>query len=73
MKRITITTYPSMPDRFRVECEQPGRREFGRDARDAGEAAAIALQYANGAGPYVILGPAVAVHQIPKELRARLA
>lgn len=67
MKTITITTYPSMPDRFRVVCVEPGKRDMARDAQDAGEAAAVALNYATGS--YVIVGIGSALGMIPQELR----
>lgn len=73
MKTITITTYPSMPGRFSVEAKEQGKRPVGRDAANAGEAAAIALQYASGSPRYVILGHSAAVEMIPLELRSKLA
>ena len=73
MKTITITTYPSMPDRFRVDCKSDGEPQgFGRDAKNSGEAAAVAINYARDSGEnYVILGHKAAVDQIPQELRSR--
>lgn len=71
IRKITITTYPSMPGRYRVESAKEGARTVGRDARDAGEAAALALQYADGESTYVIVGEKNAVDQIPAELRAK--
>lgn len=75
MKTIMITTYPSMPDRYKVECNPGnGRRAFGRDAGNAGEAAAIAMSYATAeGGDYVILGHKAALDQIPYEIRMRRA
>lgn len=73
MKVIMIMTYASMPDRLKVECD-PGRakRTFGRDARNSGEAAAIAMSYATADGSdYVILGHKEALDQIPVDLRMR--
>ena len=71
MRTITITTYASMPNRFKVWHSAPGQRSFGRDAAGgAGEAAAIAMEYAMvSGGPYVILGHSEAVNMIPAELR----
>ena len=67
MKIITITTYPSMPGRYTVNCAEAGKRTFERDARDAGEAAAVALNYA--VGEYVIVGCKAALDLIPPEMR----
>lgn len=72
MRVIKITTYPSMPDRFRVEWDEPGKRGAGRDARNAGEAAAAAMTYASAASRYVILGHDDALKQIPAEIRSKL-
>lgn len=69
MRTITITTYPSMPGRYRVMCRTPGKRDIGRDAKDAGEAAAVALDYAGLGGAYVIVGKKDAIDFIPTELR----
>lgn len=69
MRTITITTYPSMPDRYKVLCRVPGKRDIGRDAKDAGEAAAVALNYAGLGGAYAIVGEKVAIDLIPAELR----
>lgn len=66
MRSITITTYSG---RFRVNCSGGGQRSYGRDAWNAGEAAAIAVEYANNPGPYVILGHKDALDMIPVELR----
>jgi len=72
MKTITITTYESMPNRFKVLCSEEGKRSFGRDAASgAGEAAAIAMEYAMRGGPYIILGHKVALEMIPVELRCK--
>jgi hypothetical protein len=75
MRTITITTYASMPSRFKVWHSAPGRRDFGRDAAGgAGEAAAIAIEYARATGgPYVILGHKEALDMIPAELRFKSA
>lgn len=72
MNTITITTYPSMPGRFRVSSNARGSRAVQRDAANAGEAAAIALEYAAAAASYVIVGHAAAIEQIPLELRSKL-
>ena len=71
MKTITITTYASMPGRYKIKCEVPGRFPATRDAKDAGEAAAVALDYrgVNGSGPYVIVGTEKALALIPEGLR----
>lgn len=69
MKTITITTYESMPGRFRVLSSEFGKRPFGRDANGPGEAAAIAVEYALRGGSYVILGHKSALDQIPLEIR----
>lgn len=70
MRTITITTYASMPSRFKVWHSGGGKRSFGRDAAGgAGEAAAIAMEYARTGGPYVILGHKDALDMIPAELR----
>ena len=69
MRTITITTYPSLPGRYRVEHTGEGRA-FGRDTKDTGEAAAVALNYANSkSSAYVIVGHSEALAQIPAELR----
>jgi len=73
MKTITITTYESMPNRFRVLCMEIGKRTFGRDAAGSGEAAAIAMEYAMRGGSYVILGHKTAVDMIPSEIRCKSA
>lgn len=71
MRTITITTYPSMPGRFRIDHVGEGRA-YGRDAQDAGEAAAVALNYASSkTSPYVIVGNCKALDQIPEQLRHR--
>ncbi len=71
MRTITITTYPSMPGRFRVQTND--RRALERDASNAGEAAAVALNYANASGkPYVIVGHQAAMALIPEQVRSRL-
>ena len=58
-----------MPWSFRVEHVGEGRA-FGRDAKNAGEAAAVALNYANSkSSAYVIVGHGEALAQIPAELR----
>lgn len=73
MRTITITTYASMPNRFRV-WHSGGGRSFGRDAvGGAGEAAAIAMEYARTGGPYIILGHKDALNMIPEELRYKAA
>lgn len=72
MQTITITTYPSMPGRFRVVSAGRGR-PVGRDASDPGEAAAIALNYAAEVGAYVIVGNKAALDMIPAELRMKRA
>lgn len=72
MKAITITSYPSMPWRYRVFGPGPIKTRWERDAGDAGEAAAVALSYAGAIGaPYVIIGPRAVVDQIPVELRSK--
>lgn len=68
---FTIKTYASMPSRFRVT-GPAGRngRAVGRDAKDAGEAAAIALDWAlEKPMPYVIVGIESALAHIPEKLR----
>ena len=67
---IKITTYQSMPWRFKIQADGE-RRTFGRDASDAGEAAAVALQYAAGSKSYVIIGPDKAMQHIPASLRGK--
>lgn len=73
MHVITITTYPSMPWRFHVQ--SPGGRSGriqGRDCRDAGEAAAVAINIArNLGGPYCIVGHGDAMKLIPAEVRSK--
>lgn len=72
MRTITVTTYPSMPGRFRVQTND--RRPMERDAQNAGEAAAVALNYANASGqPYVIVGHQAALDLLPSQVRSRLA
>lgn len=72
MNVITITTYPSMPGQFRVQ--GPGRegRAQGRDCKNAGEAAAVAVNWATNVGkPYVIIGHDAALKLIPAEVRSK--
>lgn len=71
MRTITITRYASMPGSFRVEHVGEGK-SFGRDASGKGEAAGIALNYANSSStPYAIVGYEPALDLIPKELHYR--
>ena len=75
MNVITISTYPSMPWRFRVQ-GPTGRRGAisGRDCNNAGEAAAVAIDWArNLVGPYCIVGHDKAMAMIPPEIRTRTA
>ncbi len=73
MNIITITTYPSMPWRFRVQGPVGSSRVQGRDCNDAGEAAAVAVNWANDVGkPYVIIGHDSALKLIPPEVRSNL-
>lgn len=59
-----------MPGRYKVMHAEDGKRPMQRDARDPGEAAAVALDYATQhLGPYVILGTKAAVDMIPEPLR----
>lgn len=73
MRAFTIKTYPSMPGLFRVTGPAGRRgRAVGRDAKDAGEAAAVALDWAlDKPGPYIIIGSEKAMAHIPKHLRSR--
>lgn len=69
MRIITITTYQSMPWRYKVMHKGIGR-PVTRDAIDSGEAAAIALNYIQlEPGDYVIVGEEKALSQIPAEIR----
>lgn len=69
MKTITITEYRSMPGRFTVT---GFKKNMQRDTTSAGEAAAIAVNYANQAGgSYVILGPEKVTSQIPEKIRSK--
>lgn len=69
MKTITITEYSSMPGRFTVT---GFKKYMQRDTNSAGEAAAIAINYANQAGgSYVILGPEKVTSQIPPQIRSK--
>lgn len=45
---------------------------MSRDAANAGEAAAVAIEYAAAADQYVIVGHSAAVNQIPEKLRSKL-
>ena len=73
MNIFTITTYPSMPDRFYVQ--GPGGlngRIQGRDCANAGEAAAVAINFArNVGGPYCIIGHDKALKLIPEQVRSK--
>lgn len=71
MRTITITTYASMPGRFRVQTND--RRPMERDAQNAGEAAAVALNYANASNEgYVIVGHTAAMNLLPMQVRSRV-
>jgi hypothetical protein len=73
MHVITITTYPSMPWQFRVQGPGGSRgRMQGRDCSNAGEAAAVAINWASNVGrPYVIVGHDAALKLIPPEVRSK--
>lgn len=72
MRTITITSYASMPGQYRVMTND--RRSMQRDARDPGDAAAVAINYANASHePYVIVGHRDALAFIPEQVRSRLA
>ena len=67
-----ITTYPSMPWQFRVQGPGDGGRVQGRDCKNAGEAAAVAVNWATNVGrPYVIIGHDAALKLIPPEVRSK--
>lgn len=72
MNVITISTYPSMPWRFRVQGPVGRGRLNGRDCSNAGEAAAVAIDWARNVGsPYVIVGHDAALKLIPPEVRSK--
>lgn len=69
MKTVTIAEYTTMPGRFVVTGPARGQR---RDTSDAGNAAAIAINYANlTAGPCVIVGAKKVMELIPEEVRIK--
>ena len=71
MNVITISTYASMPWQFRVQGPAGRGRMNGRDCANAGEAAAVAINWARNVGvPYVIVGHDAALKLIPAELRS---
>ena len=73
MRVFTITTYPSMPGRYKVVGPAGrGSRAAQRDTNDPGEAAAQALDWALASPtPYVIIGKAEALNMVPPNLRSR--
>lgn len=69
MKTITITEYASMPGRFTVTGP---KKNQSRDAFDAGNAAAIAINYANSVNSsYVIVGSNKVMELIPEQIRSK--
>lgn len=71
MNTITITSYPSMPSRYRVIGPGPIKTRWERDANCSGEAAAVAIQYAGAVKkPWVIIGPKEVMDMIPLECRS---
>jgi hypothetical protein len=76
MKAITITEIRRQGAQGYYTVTGPvgrGGRLHAQECTDAGNAAALAVQYAMGniAGPYVILGSEKVVNLIPSELRFR--
>lgn len=71
MRTITVKRYPSMPGQFQITNDGPQVRYLAqRDAKDPGEAAAIAIEYARQfRGKYVIVGPKEVMDFIPGEIR----
>jgi len=63
---ITITMYPSMPWRYRVDIDGVHLTDVG----DEGNIAAAALRAAMRAGHYVIVGPDKVMQHIPVSLRS---
>ena len=67
---ITVTKYPSMPGRYRGQCNPPKGRAYGRDFFDEGDAAAWCvsegMSYKEG---YVIIAPAAVEDKIPAGLQ----
>lgn len=73
MNVITISTYASMPHRFRVEGPTGRGRVQGVDCANAGDAAAKAINWARNVGkPYCIVGHDAALKLIPEEVRSKL-
>lgn len=76
MKAITITEINRQGSNGRYTVSGPvgqGGRRHVSECRDAGDAAALAVQYAHGniVGPYVILGSERVLNLIPQDLRMR--
>jgi hypothetical protein len=72
MRTITISRYVSMPWRWLVKHAEPGKHPFSRDAKDAGEAAAVAVNFiqCGKISDYVIIGAKEALDLIPESIRS---
>lgn len=72
MTTITITESSSMPGRFQIHKAKGRAQTYVSESRDPGDAAAKALNSAQGAaGAYCIIGPAKVMAFIPEQVRSR--
>ncbi len=71
---ITVTEYPSMPNRFRVSSSADkgrGGRPFVRDISGVETAAANAMELAQQASRYCVFAPKKVIDLIPESLRRK--